>query len=230
MAKQRGALTGYPWTRFTDRRARSHACAVLDALAIAGGTAVSMVTAVDVLATWPSGRVLLAEPALSRIAGMIVLPAWMWLTVSLLMVFGDWKWARARDRRRGRLLAWRRPFPARQPFSVLLPAPVRIALTVAVVTAAFLTVLGMATGAKGSVRTLPGPTYQVSTCDAGSCAWSTVTPADYQRWEVRFLREDSGFALFGVLLVGGCSTLLGLHRFVGHLAGRQAGVLRFAGR
>lgn len=212
MAKQQGVLIGYPWTRFTDRRARSHVCAVVDGVAIACGTALFLVAAVDVLATWPSGRVLLPEPDLSRLAEVTLFPAWVWLFASMLVVFGT-------ENQSDRHLWLGKPFPQQSPFPVLWRGSVRTALKLAMIIAGFMLVLGIATGAKGDVRTLPGPTYQVSTCSINDCDWTSITPAQYRSWRARFLRQDGVFPMFGVFLVGGCTALLRLHRFVAHPSG-----------
>ena len=64
-------------------------------------------------------------------------------------------------------------------------------------------VVGFAIGAaKGSLRVLPDGAHQVSTLGLNSAKWTTVTPAVYNGWAARFIREDAWFGFFGVVMVG----------------------------
>jgi len=133
--------------------------------------------------------------ALSRVAGILLLPSWPWLIVSAVMVFGV-------NARRSRS----RP-------ALRIPAWPRVWLVAGAVVAVAVIVGGFAVGAaKGAVRVLPGPRYQVSALDINQAAWTTISAAQYHVWEARFVREDAFFMLFGLVLATGCVFLLSLHR------------------
>jgi hypothetical protein len=78
---------------------------------------------------------------------------------------------------------------------------------VAVVAGGF--VLG---AAKGAVRILPGPRYQVSTIDINQGAWTTVPLSQFHLWQASFVREDGLFMVFGLVAATGLIALLHLHR------------------
>jgi hypothetical protein len=52
--------------------------------------------------------------------------------------------------------------------------------------------------AKGAVRILPGPRYQVSTIDVNQSAWTTVPLNQFHLWQACFVREDGPFMFFGL--------------------------------
>ena len=66
--------------------------------------------------------------------------------------------------------------------------------------------------AKGSAQVLPGPVYLVSTLDLNSATPTRVSAAQFGLWQARFVREDSLFALFGLLIVSAAVGMLKLRR------------------
>jgi hypothetical protein len=72
---------------------------------------------------------------------------------------------------------------------------------------------GFALGAaKGAVRILPGPRYQVSTIDINQAAWTTVPLDQFHLWQASFIREDGLFMVFGLAAATGFIALLHLRR------------------
>ena len=141
--------------------------------------------------SWPSNQVLLSEPDLSTIAGVLLIPTWVWLIFSLGM---------ASDRTQ----SWRlSQLPARPRICIAAAA----AVCGAVVAGGF--VLG---AAKGSARVLPGPRYQVSTIDPNPSAWTTVPLGQFHLWQASFVREDGPLMGFGLVAATGFIALLHLHR------------------
>lgn len=206
--QQLSELPGYPWTRFTQWRLRSRACAIGDIVAAAAGAGLFVIAAVDSLASWPSNRVLLSEPGLARVAAVLLAPSWLWLFVSFPMVFGIPR--RNPDRRRrSTTRATDRPIRG-APWSSL---PIRFGLGLAAVVCVVVVVGGFIVGAaKGHTRVRPGQTYEVSTRDLNDYQWTPVTADQYALWQARFVREDGAFTFFGLALIGGSLVLLRLHR------------------
>ena len=66
--------------------------------------------------------------------------------------------------------------------------------------------------AKGAVRILPGPRYQVSTIDLNQAAWTTVPLRQFHLWQASFVREDGPLMVFGLFAATGFIALLHLHR------------------
>ena len=66
--------------------------------------------------------------------------------------------------------------------------------------------------AKGAVRILPGPRYQVSTLDINQAAWTTVPLSQFHLWQACFVREDGLFMVFGLAAATGFIVLLHLRR------------------
>lgn len=191
-------MSAAPATPVTRWRLRSRSCAVADVIAAAAGLTLFIGSAVDSVASWPSNRVLLGDPDLSRAAEVLLMPSWLWLVLSVVMVSG----LKRRRRRDRRFPQW--PWPASACFAV------------AGVVCAAVIAGGFAVGAaKGAVRVLPGPRYLVSTLDINNAAWTAVPAAQFNLWEARFVREDGFFTLFGLILVWGCLYLLWLHRSYG---------------
>ncbi len=176
-------------------RVQSKSCAVVDRIAVVVGVALYLVAAVDSLASWPSNHVLISDTDLSRAAFFVLMPSWAWLIISAA------KWSS--DRRQGAA----RPMP---PFP---SGPLRTWFVAAAVVAVVVIAGGFEVGAaKGAVRVLPGPRYQVSTGGVNDYAWTTVPLAQFRAWQASFVREDAFFMLFGLLLAGACAYLLVLHR------------------
>ena len=193
-----------PGTRFTQWRLRSRSCAVADAVAAVAGAVIYAVAAIDDVASWPSNHVLLGDPDLSRIAEVLLLPSWVWLLVSSMMIFGP------------------RPSRTRRRAAARWPLRARACLAAAVICVAVV-VGGFAVGAaKGSVRVLPGPRDQVSTIEINQAAWTTVPMAQFQLWQARFVREDGVFMFFGLILTTACIYYLHLHRKAIHACPRNA--------
>ena len=143
------------------------------------------------MVSWPSNQVLLSDPDLSAIAAVLLGPTWVWLILSAGMVPG---WTRS----------WRLSQMPARPRTCFAAAAV---VCVAVVAGGF--VLG---AAKGAVRILPGPRYQVSTLDINQAAWTTVPLSQFHLWQASFVREDGFFMVFGLAAATGFIALLHLRR------------------
>jgi hypothetical protein len=191
---------------FAAWRSRSRVCACLDWLVGAAGLALTVVPLCDSVVSWPRNTVLLYPGALERLAGVLLLPSWAWVLTSWWMVAGTPSRGRrtVRSPRRqtwGRLgVIWKR---------TLRPLAAAGLVVLAVVVVGF--VLG---AAKGSLRVLPDGVHQVSTPDLNSAKWTTVTPAGYNRWAARFVREDAMFGFFGIITVGFSPLVHNLRRSV----------------
>jgi hypothetical protein len=185
-------------SRFTRWRLRSPLCAALDVVAALAGAGLFVVAAVDSVASWPSDKVMLTDPQLSRIAGIVLPPAWFWMIASTVMIYG----MRRRPHAAG---------PARS--RPRLPPLGRVAMVVCAVVCAAVVVGSFAVGAdKGSARIIPGPRYEVSILDLNDARWTRVTPAEYRIWQARFVREDGVFTAFGLILAGVSLGFLRLRR------------------
>jgi hypothetical protein len=66
-----------PETPFMRWRLRSRLCAALDVTAGLAGAGLFVVAAMDSVASWPADTVLLADPQLSRVAGIVLPPGWL---------------------------------------------------------------------------------------------------------------------------------------------------------
>lgn len=61
--------------------------------------------------------------------------------------------------------------------------------------------VGLSIGAaKGSLR-IVGGAYQVSTSSLNSGEWTAISLHAYRAWEAKFLRLDSMFSIFGLLML-----------------------------
>ena len=174
-----------PW------RLRSRACAVSDIIGAAAGISLYAVVGIDSVVSWPSNQVLLSDPDLSTIAGVLLIPTWVWLIFSAGMVPG---WTQS----------WRLSQMPARPRTYFAAAAV---VCVAVVAGGF--VLG---AAKGAVRILPGPRYQVSTIDLNQSAWTTVPLRQFHLWQASFVREDGPLMVFGLAAATCFIALLYLRR------------------
>jgi hypothetical protein len=66
--------------------------------------------------------------------------------------------------------------------------------------------------AKGAVRILPGPRYQVSVMVNSQTGWTTVPLSQFRLWQASFVREDGFFMFFGLLVATAFIALLDLRR------------------
>jgi hypothetical protein len=167
-----------PENEFTHWRLRSRSCAVADMIAAAAAISLYAVAGIDSVVSWPSNQVLLSDPDLSRIAAVLLAPTWVWLILSSGMVSS-------------RTRSWRLSQMPARPRTCFAAAAL---VCVAVVAGGF--VLG---AAKGAVRILTGPRYQVSTLDINQAAWTTVPLSQFHLWQARFVREDGLFMFWGFL-------------------------------
>jgi hypothetical protein len=175
----------------THWRLRSRLCAVADMIGVAAGISLYVVTGIDSVVSWPSNQVLLSEPDLSTVAAVLLLPTWLWLIFSAGMVSGRTRyWGLSQI-----------PVRPRTCFAAAA------AVCAAVVAGGF--VIG---AAKGSVRILPGPRYQVSLIDPNPSAWTTVPLSQFRFWQACFVREDGPFMLFGLAAATVFIALLHLRR------------------
>jgi hypothetical protein len=180
-----------PENESTPLRLRSRSCAVVDLIGAAAAISLYAVAGIDSVVSWPSNQVLLSDPDLSAIAAVLLGPTWVWVIFSAGVVSD-----RARYWRLARM-------PAR-PRACLAAAA---AVCAAVIAGGF--VLG---AAKGSVRILPGPRYQVSTLDINQSAWTTVPLSQFRFWQACFVRQDGFFMLFALAAATVLIALLHLHR------------------
>lgn len=155
----------------------------------AAGTVVFCLAAVDSAVSWPRDRVLLAPARLESLAGWLLLPFWVVLILSMVGLLGL-------------------PRPSSKSPFLLLSVRRRVAAVVLAVALLAFSVGGFVGGAKGSLRVLPGPRYQVSTLDLNLADWTTVSPAGYRMWQARFVRGDTVLTMFGAFeLVAGVVVL-----------------------
>ena len=172
-------------------RPRARAYAVSDIIGAAAGISLYAVVGIDSVVSWPSNQVLISDPNLSNIAGVLLIPTWVWLIFSVGMAFS-------------RTQSWRLS---------QLPARPRICFAAAAVVCAAVVAGGFVLGAaKGSARILPGPRYQVSIIDPNPSAWTTVPLNQFHLWQASFVREDGPLMVFGLFAATGFIALLHLHR------------------
>lgn len=172
-------------------RLQARAYAVSDIIGAAAGISLYAVVGIDNVVSWPSNQVLLSEPDLSTIAGVLLVPTWVWLIFSVGIASG-------------RTRSWR--------LSQLRARP-RICFAAAAAVCAAVVAGGFVLGAaKGSARILPGPRYQVSTIDLNQSAWTTVPLRQFHLWQASFVREDGPLMVFGLVAAAGFIALLHLHR------------------
>ena len=174
-----------PW------RLRARAYAVSDIIGAAAGISLYAVVGIDSVVSWPSNQVLISDPNLSNIAGVVLIPTWVWLIFSVGIASS-------------RTQSWRLS---------QLPARPRICFAAAAVVCAAVVAGGFVLGAaKGSARILPGPRYQVSIIDPNPSAWTTVPLNQFHLWQASFVREDGPLMVFGLVAATGFIALLHLHR------------------
>jgi hypothetical protein len=180
-----------PDNEFTQWRLRSRSCGVADMIAAAAAISLYAVAGIDSVVSWPSNQVLLSDPDLVRIAVVLLAPTLVWLIVSAGMVYG-------------RMQSWRLS---------QLPAGPRACIVAAAVVCAAVIFVGLVLGAaKGSVRILPGPRYQVSVIDNSPTGWTTVPLSQFRLWQASFVREDGFLMFFGLLIATAFIALLDLRR------------------
>ena len=180
-----------PDNEFTQWRLRSRSCGVADVIAVAAAISLYAVAGIDDVVSWPSNRVLLSDPDLVRIAMVLLAPTLVWLIVSAGMVYG-------------RTQSWGLS---------QLPAGSRACVVAAAVVGAAVIVGGFMVGAaKGSVRILPGPRYQVSVIVNSPTGWTTVPLSQFRYWQASFVREDGLFMFFGLLVATAFIALLDVRR------------------
>jgi hypothetical protein len=180
-----------PDNEFTQWRLRSRSCGVADMIAAAAAISLYAVAGIDSVVSWPSNQVLLSDPELVRIAVVLLAPTLVWLIVSAGMVYG-------------RMQSWRLS---------QLPAGPRACIVAAAAVCAAVIVGGLMVGAaKGSVRILPGPRYQVSVIDNSQTGWTTVPLSQFRYWQASFVREDGFLMFFGLLIATAFIALLDLRR------------------
>ena len=70
----------------------------------------------------------------------------------------------------------------------------------------------MVGAAKGAVRVLPGPRYQVSVIGNSQTGWTTVPLSQFRLWQASFVREDGLLMFWGLLVATAFIALLDLRR------------------
>ena len=145
-------------------RVRSPWAAVTDWIMVVAGAAIISVAAADSLVSWPSDTIWITPSRLEQIVGIVLVPAFIWLMASVLIVFG---------------------IPRGPKHTFLTPRPRKLhwrgrrAKLLAVIALFCLgVVVGgfVVGGAKGSLRVTPGPQYQVSTLDLNAAEWVRCPP------------------------------------------------------
>jgi hypothetical protein len=206
--------------RFWRWRLRSPVCAVADTIVVAAGAGFWATAVLDCVVTWPANRVLLSDHDVSRLAGAVVPACWLWFLMPLVFVGLD-RTSRSSQRRLAFPVAWRRrPWPLPAPWTPsqatakpLFPPLVKACLAAAVLVSLTVIVVSFAIGvAKGSAQVLPGPVYVVSTLDLNGATPTRVSAAQFGLWQARFVREDSLFTLFGLVMMSAGAGLLALRR------------------
>jgi hypothetical protein len=178
-------------SELTQWRLRSRSCAVADMTGAAASISLYAVAGIDSVVSWPSNQVLLSDPDLSRIFTVLFAPPFLWLIASAGMV---------PDRTR----YWRLS---------QLPAWSRACFAAAAVVCAAVILGGFELGvAKGAVRVLPGPRYQVSVIGNSQNGWTTVSLSQFRYWQASFVREDGLFMFFGLGVATVFIALLHLRR------------------
>jgi hypothetical protein len=193
-------------------RVRSPWAAVTDWIMVVAGAAIISVAAADSLVSWASDTIWITPSRLEQIVGIVLVPAFIWLMASVLMVF---------DIPRGPKHTFLTPRPRKLHWRgrrAKLLAVIAL-FCLGVVVGGF--VVG---GAKGSLRVTPGPQYQVSTLDLNAAEWVTVSAAEYRVWEARFIREDGLFTFFGLWILGGAMAVAQVRREVTAESSRSGAV------
>jgi hypothetical protein len=186
-------LPGYPWTRFTERRLRSRACAAGDLVVAAVAAAMWIVLAVDDVASWPADRVLVTQHRLTRPFDLaIMMGCGVWLIGSQWMIFG----APVRGASGPWLSLWR-------------GRTIRIATGVVALATVVVVAGGFAAGAaSGTARVEPGSGHEVAARGYHDGAWTPVSAGEYRVWQARFVRMSAGAMIFL-----GAATLVGAGLF-----------------
>jgi hypothetical protein len=193
---------------------------VADTIVVAAGAGFWATAVLDCVVTWPANRVLLSDHDVSRLAGAVVPACWLWFLMPLVFVGLD-RTSRSSQRRLAFPVAWRRrPWPLPAPWAPsqatakpLFPPLVKACLAAAVLVSLTVIVVSFAIGvAKGSAQVLPGPVYVVSTLDLNGATPTRVSAAQFGLWQARFVREDSLFTLFGLVMMSAGAGLLALRR------------------
>ena len=180
-----------PDSELTQWRLRSRSCAVADMTGAAAAISLYAVAGIDSVVSWPSNQVLLSDPDLSRVALVLLAPTLVWLIASAGMVPDRAQYLRLSQ----------------------LPARSRACIVAAAVVCAAVIAGGFVLGAaKGAVRVLPGPRYQVSLIVNSPTGWTTVPLSQFRLWQASFVREDGPFMFFGLLAATAFIALLHLRR------------------
>jgi hypothetical protein len=195
----RSAGDAFPW------RVRSSACAAVDVVVLAAGLVLIGIVAVDCVRSWSANDVLISDPQLARIAGLIVFPGYLWLFASAFMLRRDLVPFRPPFGERLRAMHWdrsRRPDWAQPPAWAWRPTWARTCIAVIAAVSAGVIIGSYVVGTgKGSSRILAGPRYQISSLDLNNARWTTVPASQYRLWQAEFVRGDSPFTLFGCMLL-----------------------------
>ena len=160
------------------------------AIAVAGAASFGFVVT-DCVASWFHDRVLIGPGALTKLSFWTMMPGWLLLMASAFLL---------RD------VFFRRGAAGPRPRLRLTKYTVLSALCAAAVVA--FAIGDSAHGDKGSARVLAGHVYQISYEVDHDGDWRTVTRPEYQGFEARLVRGESGIAVFGPIEVAVCLFLL----------------------
>jgi hypothetical protein len=196
-----GELPEIQATRAAVWRARSRAGFAVDSVVLVLGCVLLLCALADSVVSWPADDVLISAPDLERLGAIILVPSWIWILASGVILFGF--------RNKRGTTDWKKLKPGR----ALLKRPMVLAFFGLALLVFFVIVVGFVIGAaKGSLRILPEGVHQVSTLDLNNADWTTVTPHEYQVWDARFVREDALFGYFALFMIGGSLYFHRLHR------------------
>jgi hypothetical protein len=184
----------WPPTRFAGWRLRSRVAAGLDGVTAVLGIALVVVPLIVAVASWPNDRALVSPADLEHWAAIALIPGWSWLLISSVLFYG------LRQQNYRRMWGPRPSWPA-------------IAAVGAVAAVCAFTIVGgqLIGAAKGSVRVVAGQ-HQVSTGSLNGGEWTSVSGHAYHEWQAKFLRLDSMFSLFGLIMLVFCARFRRLRR------------------
>jgi hypothetical protein len=163
------------------------------AIAVGGATSFALVVT-DCVASWFHDRVLISPGELTKLSFATLMPGWLLLMASGFLLRNVFFRGRVKTRRR----QWRRPRATKNSIALALGAAAVVAFAIG----------NSAHGDKGSARVLAGPVYQISYSVDNDGDWRTVTESQYQKFDARLVRGESGIAVFGPIEVGVCAFLL----------------------
>jgi hypothetical protein len=158
-----------------------------------------LITFVGSVLSWPGNWVLISASRLGPIAGILLVPTWIWVLGS------------------GYFEAAARPPSRDNSYLSLMKSPaVRAFGALALLLLAVLLVDHAIGWANGSLRILPDGVHQVSTSSLDHSSWTTVSGHQYQVWDARFAREEALIGVLALAMIILSLSFLRLHRATVH--------------